>query len=381
MNSQESTALQALIDLSNHYGIGNEYVIAGGGNTSWKNDRVLFVKGSGQALSTIKAEGFAHMDRQALAAIWTAKYPDDNDEREKQVLAALMAARLPGEEQKRPSVETLMHDLLPFPFVVHTHPGIVNAITCAKGGKAAFDKLFAQEAIWVPLVNPGYILSKVIKDAMEAFQKKHQKIPAIIFMQNHGIVVAGQTPEAIQADYERIFGIIRANLRSQADLTVMAVNAGEAARFLDALEPLAREKMGSDPIYAIRSTEKTVLGLAADDRSFAVISSAFSPDHIVYMGISPIRVDRASDLPQAFAEYQAKYGKPPRVVLAKGLGAWCLGNSEKSAGQAHQLFLDEVKIAVATASFGGPEFMGKEFIDFIRNWEVEAYRAKVSSGT
>ena len=68
----EQAALAALIQLSNHYGTGTDYVIAGGGNTSWKNDKVLYVKGSGQALSTIQAEGFARMDRKALAAIWTA---------------------------------------------------------------------------------------------------------------------------------------------------------------------------------------------------------------------------------------------------------------------------------------------------------------------
>lgn len=379
MNTPVNPAVEALVRLSNRYGTGTDYVIAGGGNTSWKDDSVLWVKGSGQALATIAPEGFAQMDRKALAALWTRKFSEDTDQREKEVLADLMAARLPGQESKRPSVETLLHDLMPFPYVVHTHPTLVNGLTCAKDGRTVFERLFGHEAVWIPLVNPGYILSKVVKDALEAFQKVHGQIPAVIFMQNHGIVVAGHTPDEIDATYGRILKALGAELKAQPDLAPRPVDAGAEAAFLAALVPAARQALGAEELHLVRVTGKTVVDLAASPSAFAPLSSAFSPDHIVYMGVSPIRVDTAAELPRAFDDYAKTYGKAPRVVLAQGLGAFCLGTSAKAADQAHLLFLDEVKIATWAPSFGGPLFMTKEHIDFIRNWEVESYRAKVSS--
>ena len=374
----EPAAIQALIALSNHFGSQTDYVIAGGGNTSWKNEKTLWVKGSGQALGTIQAEGFAKMDRAALAGLWTREFSADTDQREKQVLECLMAARLPGEEAKRPSVETLLHDLLPFAYVVHTHPTLVNALTCAVDGQAAFDRLFAAEAVWIPLVDPGYVLSKVVKDALGAFLTRRGRVPQVIFLQNHGIVVAGDTPESVRATYGRIAATLGGEIKNRADLDPQGVDPAAEAAFLQALAPVARAALETDQVFSVRATGKTILDLAAGDAAFHPLSSAFTPDHIVYMGVSPVRVDSVAGLKPAFADYTARYGKPPRVVLAPGLGAFCLGTSPKGAGQAHLLFLDAAKIAVASQAFGGPLFMTKAAIDFIRNWEVEAFRSQVS---
>ena len=379
MKLTEETALKGLIALSNQYGTGTDYVIAGGGNTSWKSDSVLWVKGSGQALATIGAEGFVKVDRKALAALWTRKFSSDPDQREREVLADLMAARLPGEEHKRPSVETLLHDMMPFAYVVHTHPTLVNALTCAQDGEKTFQRLFAHEALWIPLVNPGYLLSKIVKDSLEAFQKENSRVPSVIFLQNHGIVVAGNTAAEINATYARIMKAIVAEVKVQPDWAPQPVDVGREAQFLAALVPVAQKALASQRVFLTRVMGKTTLGLAADDEAFAPLASAFSPDHIVYMGVSPIRVATPAELPAAFAAYQAKWHKPPQVVLARGLGAFCLGPTEKTANQAHLLFLDEVKIAVTTPSFGGPRFMTPEHIDFIMNWEVEAFRSRVSS--
>lgn len=380
MEPNDAAGLEALVDLSHHFGTNTDFVIAGGGNTSRKNASTLWVKGSGQALGTIQADGFAKMDRTALAALWTKAFSSHSAEREKQVLECLMAARLPGEEAKRPSVETLLHDLLPFEYVVHTHPTLVNAVTCARGGRQVFDRLFAAEAVWIPFVDPGYVLSKVVKDALDAYRGRHSRTPAIVFLENHGIVVAGDMPAAIHATYDRITGLLGAEIRARASLEDQGVDTRAEAPFREALVPVARQAFGAD-VFAVRATGSTVLDFGASDQAFSPLSSAFTPDHIVYMGVAPVRVDTAADLPEAFAAYASRYGKAPRVVLAPGLGAFCLGTSPKAASRAHQLFLDAVKIAVASQSFGGPQFMTPQAIDFIVHWEVEAFRSQVSGGS
>ena len=110
MNYQAELA--ALAAMSNKYGSNPAYVLAGGGNTSFKSKENLWIKGSGTALATIKAEDFVVMDRSKLNLMWTADYPENEAARESAVLQDMMDARVEG-ETRRPSVETLLHDLFP----------------------------------------------------------------------------------------------------------------------------------------------------------------------------------------------------------------------------------------------------------------------------
>ena len=73
--------------------------------------------------------------------------------------------------------------------------------------------------------------------------------------------------------------------------------------------------------------------------------------------------------------YNEKFGFMPRVVLLRGRGAFCFGESEKRAETAEMLFEDAAGIAVYSRSFGGASPMTEELTDFIINWEVEAYRS------
>ena len=77
--------IQQLIDISRRYGADNRWVIAGGGNTSYKDSTKLWVKASGHALATIGEEGFAVLDRARLTAMENKEYSQDIAEREAQV--------------------------------------------------------------------------------------------------------------------------------------------------------------------------------------------------------------------------------------------------------------------------------------------------------
>ncbi|MEG2188663.1 MAG: class II aldolase/adducin family protein, partial [Christensenella sp.] len=93
--------LTELVQLSNDYGKDEQYVLAGGGNTSIKNDSEMYIKGSGTTLSTITEGGFVGMDRAKLTAMMSKAYPVGDKEREAASLADMMAARLAGFEEKR----------------------------------------------------------------------------------------------------------------------------------------------------------------------------------------------------------------------------------------------------------------------------------------
>ena len=151
--------LAELVKLSNDYGKNEDYVLAGGGNTSLKDEREMYIKGSGTTLATITEDGFVGMDRAKLSAMMTADYPSGDKEREAASLADMMAARLPGFEEKRPSVETTLHNLFPVRLILHIHPALVNGLTCGQEGERIAAEFFPGEHVWIPLSRPGYVLS------------------------------------------------------------------------------------------------------------------------------------------------------------------------------------------------------------------------------
>ena len=72
-NTLTDMSIQLLAEMSNKYGKNPEYVLAGGGNTSFKDNDYLYIKGSGTALATIKPEEFVVMRRADLNKMWNNK--------------------------------------------------------------------------------------------------------------------------------------------------------------------------------------------------------------------------------------------------------------------------------------------------------------------
>jgi len=368
-------SIEALVEISRFYGSNTEYVIAGGGNTSLKDGETLYIKGSGQALAEAVPDSFVRMDRKALAAIWEKSYSDVDAEREKAVLADLMAARKPGEEQKRPSVETLLHDLLPFRYVVHLHPALVNGLTCSRQGESAMKEIFGEETIWIPSTNPGFILSKKVKTAIENHKIKHDGLPGIIFLQNHGIFAGSDSIEGIKNIYQDVLGRLEKRIIKQPDFSIESPETPQTA--LNETTSALKEIAGGAAAFF---HNREVASLIQNRSSFYPVSSAFTPDHIVYAGSDPLYTEASSiaALREDWNNHVEKTGRIPKICAVRNMGIFGLGRSENAAALAVELFKDAVKVAVYSESFGGPLFMSREKIDFINNWEVEQFRSKVS---
>jgi len=376
-------SVKELVDISRRYGSDPDYVVAGGGNTSWKDAADLYVKGSGVALESVAEDGFVRMDRSKLAAIWTSSYPIDADARESAVLADMMASRRPGEEKKRPSVETLLHDILPDAFVVHTHPALVNGVTCGAREAAAAKELFGDEALWIPSTNPGYILSRIVKDAYDEHKDRTGKAPAFILLQNHGIFVYADTVAGIDAVYGRAMRTLSFRVVRRADFSPVSLTAAAEKAAADAAAALAALSDAGNGAAAVHfGVDAETSRLTASAEAFSVFSAPFTPDHIVYAGSDFLWAESADALPDAYAAFLAKFGgRRPKLAAVKGLGVFGLGaeGNEKSARLAVELFRDAAKIAAYTEAFGGPRRMTQDQVDFINDWEVERYRSKISA--
>ncbi|MBO4322574.1 MAG: class II aldolase [Clostridia bacterium] len=357
--------LAALAAMSNRYGSDPAYVLAGGGNTSYKEKDLLFIKGSGTALATIKAEEFVGIDREKLGAIWGKTYPEKESEREAAVLSDMMAARLPG-ETRRPSVETLLHDLFPYSFVLHVHPATVNGLTCSIEGKKAAAELFP-DAVWIENSKPGYLLAALCRGRLAGRVSAGGGFPQIVFLENHGIFFAADTTEEIDVTVARVMRGIAGRLSELPDASDAPVDLTKAEKVAPGLAALYGE---GGPAFVKHIRQRSLLG-------YDPLTGSLTPDHIVYCKAKPLIVRDGEDIASAFAAYKEKNGYKPKVVYYRGLGAFCLGSSEREAEIAAEVFWDAVKITVYARSFGGVSPMPRELEDFIVHWEVESYRSKV----
>ncbi len=367
-----------LIAVSRKYGSTPGWVLGGGGNTSFKTTEDLYIKASGFSLATLDADGVVRMSREKLAEIWRAAYPSEPGAREKRALADLMAARRPGEEQKRPSVETLMHDAFPQAYVVHTHPTLVNGLTCAVRGEKTCAEILP-EAVWIPIVNPGYYLSRIIKEKLASFAERNGAPAEIVILQNHGLVVASGTLEGIDALSERVMTAIKSATGSRPDTSPVAPDAAS-----DVIRGALEKRFAS----VMFGANAEMLRRIQSKETFSEVAGSFSPDHIVYAGHTPLYVERthetdagaiAAGMDAAIDEYTRKHGASPKVIAVSGVGGFGCGSTEKTAKLAVDLFKDAVEIAFYAASFGGVTFMPDEEVEFIRGWEVEAFRTQVST--
>lgn len=372
--------IEDLISVSRHYGSDKNYVIGGGGNTSYKNETDIWVKASGTTLGNITPEGFAVLHRKLLQEMYTRTYSTDPDRREAEVKADLYRACQEG-ITVRPSVETSLHEIIDYAYVVHTHPTLVNAVTCSNRSGETIRHLFGKDVLYVPATDPGYILFTRIRDMLWEWRKDHPSDPRIIFLQNHGVFVSADTIGEIHTLYSGIETAIKECIPHMPDVSPLPVPEG-IVRILPAL----RMMFAGEKVAGIRNSPLAGTFLESAG-SFAGISLPFTPDQIVYCKARPLYLEKddpesvIGECREKLANYERKYGYPPKMVGIKGYGIAAFEDNMKSVETALDIFEDWMKISYLSAGFGGPHFMTDRDIAFIDNWEVENYRRQVAKAS
>lgn len=385
--------IEDLIAISRKFGQDSRFVIAGGGNTSYKDENRLWVKASGHALATITEDGFAVLDRALLNEMGEKAYNEDTAIREEQVKNDLSVACIT--KDRRPSVETSLHNCMGFAFVVHLHPTLVNGLMCSVNAEAACKEIFP-DALYIEYTDPGYTLFKKVYDQIKAYKAEKGKEPQVIFLQNHGIFVGGDTTAEIEGIYSEVLGKLEAKVAAlpEGDTAVSETVTDVVPAIRQMLSRSGRGfktlKVTKNALvdFFIDGCSVTSTGSVTDcpgKSGFDKIAKPFTPDIIVYCKSSYIFIEAESDeeiLKQAEEEIEAFVsgkGYTPKVLLIKGIGLIAVGDSSRNAQIITDVFTDAMKVAFYAQSFGGEHPMERAWIDFIDNWEVENYRRKVAS--
>ena len=373
-------SLKELKEMSNKYGANSEYVLAGGGNTSFKDEKYIYVKSSGVSLANITEDGFVKMEKSALNQIFSKVYSSNDEQREAQVLADMLSARCAGEQHKRPSVEAVLHLAMPFKFVLHIHPSMVNGMTCGKDGKAIFSKLFSK-GIWIEPIMPGYILALTVKNLINEYNKANGEPPKLIFLENHGVFIGGNNLIEIDELVVEINEKLKRVIISEPNLSKIEFNRELAVLIAPAIRCLlSSESLGT----VFFCTNNEVMKVVSSVNEFYKVSPAFTPDHMVYCNDKTLFIESGSieeiypELEAKIKEYEKQNSKKPKIIGFKNLGYFACGNTKKEADIASKVFLDAIKVNCYAKSFGGSKEMPKPLVLAINNWEVERYRKSVS---
>ncbi|MCL2056929.1 MAG: SDR family NAD(P)-dependent oxidoreductase [Oscillospiraceae bacterium] len=369
--------LRELVGMSRLYGSDPDYVLGGGGNTSVKADGTLYVKASGTSLGAAEEGQFAAMDLGALTAILERAYPGGEEDREAAAFADILAARLPGQGHKRPSVETILHAVFPFRFVLHVHPALVNGLSCGQDGAALCGAVLGEGVVWIPLTKPGYVLAAACKKAMADFRAANGADAQVFVLQNHGIFIAADTAEEIGVLMDKVMGALKNAIKTHPDFSPVIFDRGLACVIAPALRMLYSPDGNAAAVF---HANRELCAFSGSKDAMKDLMGPFTPDHIVYCKAAPLFITSGEDYAKAFEDFTAEHGYKPKVVAVQGLGFFTLGDTKKDADLAGALLRDAVKIAVYSRSFGGARPLPKDMTRFILGWEAEGYRRKALLG-
>ncbi|APG89957.1 bifunctional rhamnulose-1-phosphate aldolase/short-chain dehydrogenase [Sinorhizobium americanum] len=317
---------ERLLYRSNLLGSDKRITNYGGGNTSAKvlekdpltgeTIEVLWVKGSGGDVGTIKMDGFAtlYMDKlRALRGIYRGV--DFEDE---------MVGYLPhctfNLNPRAASIDTPLHAYVPKPHVDHMHPDAIIAIAASKNSKELTRKIFGDEIGWLPWKRPGYELGLWL----EKFCLEHPKARGVV-LESHGLFTWGDTAKEA---YETTIEIInRAIAWFEAENTAPAFG-GEARPVLGPAERAAIAKRLMPVIRGLISTDDKKVGHFDDSKAVLDFVTSTNleplaalgtscPDHFLRTKIRPLVIDfdpaqpdvekTLAGLPEAIAAYRADY--------------------------------------------------------------------------
>jgi rhamnose utilization protein RhaD (predicted bifunctional aldolase and dehydrogenase)/NAD(P)-dependent dehydrogenase (short-subunit alcohol dehydrogenase family) len=376
--------IKELIEISRYYGNNKDFVIAGGGNTSFKDDETIWIKASGQALAELNEEGLVSLSRKKLHILSSGVYSEDPVIREEQVKDELFRSIIDPGKNRRPSVETSLHEIIQYKFIVHLHPTLINGILCSRNAKSLTQKLFGESVLFVPYTDPGYTLFKKLEEEIISYRGKFSHDPQIIFLENHGSFVGADTTEEIKRLYDDIILKIKEQVPPISDVTSLPYNP-----ILNKVLPTIRILLSGEQPGIIRYRNNSLIArFYQNQQEFHKISLPLTPDIIVYCKTRYLFIEQSTTAEKILDSFRyqlphfiSEYGYLPKVFIIKDMGVFAIGETFTNAEACLDVYEDLIKISFYASLCGGIKFLIPEQVAFIDQWEVENYRRKVVQPT
>lgn len=402
--------LGELVYRSNLLGTDRSVCNYGGGNTSMKTTitdfrgrpvEVMWVKGSGSDLATMKANNFTGLRMEDIRPLFEKNVMPDEE------MVGYLVNCMIDSKHPRASIETLLHAFLPFKHVDHTHPDAIISLCCADNGKQLAQEIYGDRFVWVPYVRPGFTLSKMIAQGVLDNPQAE-----LVLMEKHGLVTWGDTSE--QCYLKTLEIINQAEQYIEAKVNDAKMFGGQQYEVIAETE---RKSILAEVLPIIRggvSDEKKMI-LSYDgapdvlqfvnSRAAASLSQvgAACPDHLVHTKMKPLFIEWDANskdvdalkaaLVQGIADYKEEYkayfernknegdvmNEPaPRVILIPGIGMVNTGKSWSMSLISGALYHRAISVMRGATALG-------EFVSLIENesfnveyWPLELYKLSLA---
>ena len=375
-------------------GANPELVLHGGGNTSVKVREkdffgdpvdVLYVKGSGWDLGTIEAPGFAPVRMDALLKMAELQELSDA-EMVKQQRAAMLDPGAPN-----PSIEAILHAVIPQKFVDHTHANAVVALTNQKGGRQAIEDVYGDRMVVIPYVMPGFLLALEVAKALKKVDPF--SIDGLILM-NHGIFTFH---DDARKSYELMIEHVTAaelylSEKCGKKFSLPTAKAKEDLSGLSEIRQRVGELRGVPVIARLDASPEAVGFSSRDDVGKLATRGPLTPDHTIRTKRIPAVIGKdigksldkfASDYAKYFEKHEdgeSMLSPDPRWVVWPGKGVISFGATEKEAGVIQDIATHTWRTIQKTeAAFaGGWKALPASKLFEIEYWELE--QAKLKKG-
>lgn len=394
-NDAEADACRSDLELrcysSRLLGADSNLVLHGGGNTSVKLletditgevQELLYVKGSGWDLASIAPAGFAPLRLGRLLKLAQLEQMTDT-QMARELRAASTDPRGPA-----PSVEAILHALIPHKFVDHTHADALITITNTPDGAARVSELYGDRVIVLPYVMPGFALARA---ALEMWQREAHAGTLGMVLMNHGLFTFAETAKA---SYEAMIALV-----SQAEtyleqhgawrLEDSAQPSAPDARVAISALRLELSKAAGKPMIVTRDPEPASLEFARrEDVARVSQRGPATPDHVIRTKRFPLIGRDVSGYVQEYAAYFARQAlgaalkmldPAPRVVLDAELGMFSAGASIKDARIAQDIYRHTIQIIRRAERLGGWGALSERDLFQMEYWDLE--QAKLNSNS
>ena len=380
-------ALADLIKISNTTGKDTKLVQGGGGNTSVKTDdgKFMYIKASGSTLKDMNAEkGWRMLDVQKVLAILkdAELLKLDSSLREVEVVRRLAASCCDEINSiARPSVEAHLHAMLE-KYVIHLHPDAVRCFVNSKEGEQRISKTFKgwkNPPLWIPYVDPGLMLANKIAALIDNYQSQYKRKPAVLFLEKHGLIVSSQSLNTSLKLVEQVVKTMQAGLKCPSGLIPKILPTQEIEEAKLAIRK-AYYKAAGQYVPVKFHIDKTIAGFLKYKNIKKMLSfAALSPDELVYANGTPLWLEKAiSEKIESKLKSQIKNKeKLAKAFLVKGLGLFVTA-PEKTASVISDIVSSSLFIRHNALNMGGIKTLTKREIDFVNNWESEAFRQKAA---
>ncbi|NQY92663.1 MAG: bifunctional aldolase/short-chain dehydrogenase [Campylobacteraceae bacterium] len=382
------TDLDLRVYTSRLLGLDSSLVLHGGGNTSVKSTQtnlfgdvedILFVKGSGWDLATIEAAGFAPVKMEMLLKMSELKELDDTSMVKYQRLA------MTNPSAPNPSVEAILHAIIPFKFVDHTHTDAVVTITNTPNGEDKIKELYGPKVLIIPYIMPGFVLAKLIYDLTR--DVNWDELEGMVLL-NHGLFTFNNDAKK---SYEKTIELVDKAEQYLKDQGACS-KAKEDKSSISALELAQIRKeistLKGHASISILNESNGAIDFSKQNIEKISQQGPLTPDHVIRTKRIPVILDK--DYKQELASYISEYknyfeenktnetllNPAPNFAILKNNGTLSFGKNVKEANIIKDINDHTFEAILRAEKLGAYKALDAKSIFDVEYWELEQAKLK-----